>query len=243
MKNKKIFASALIVTSLSAGLLSVVAQTDNTAGQPATPRLKERAAENVGPSHGPDSATAKNLSAAEFIKKAAQGGMMEINLGKVATQHGEDPAVKELGQTLVTDHSKANEQLKAIAQRKGVDLSSEMDSKHEKTMDRFSHLNGTEFDRAFTAHMIRDHQKDIAMFERAAVSNEDADVRAFAKETLPVIKGHLRTAQKLSTKNMKGKKLNEAAGAERDDKPDLTDKNDKLSNEATHEADEDKSPK
>jgi putative membrane protein len=57
-----------------------------------------------------------------FMKKAAKGGMMEVTMGKMAEQNGQSDDVKSFGKRMVTDHSKANDELKSIAQQKGVKL-------------------------------------------------------------------------------------------------------------------------
>ncbi|MEO7297312.1 MAG: DUF4142 domain-containing protein [Verrucomicrobiota bacterium] len=151
-----------------------------------------------------------------FIKDAAQGGVAEVNMGELGTQKGQDPAVKELAQRLVADHSKANAELKEIAQKCGIALSAEVDAKQQKMMDHLNSLSGAEFDKAFAMHMVKDHKKDIAKFEKAAAS-KDADVAAFAKATLPTLKEHLQMAEKISPEQSAGVTVDEPAGAQPSD--------------------------
>jgi len=158
-------------------------------------------------------AGAKPFDKEQFIKDAAKGGVAEVNMGQLGTQKGQDPAVKELGKRLVADHSKANAQLKEIAQKCGITLSSEVDAKQQKMVDHLNSLSGAEFDKAFAMHMVKDHKKDIAKFEKAAAS-DDADVAAFAKATLPTLKEHLQMAEKLSPAQSAGVAVEEPAGAQ-----------------------------
>jgi putative membrane protein len=117
------------------------------------------------------------------MKEAAQGGMMEVNMGKMAQQKGKSADVKKIGGTMVADHSKANAELMAIAKRKGVDLS--------KETAKMEHLKDADFDKEYINAMVKDHQKDLAAFQSEAKNGTDAEVKAFASKTSSVIKKHL----------------------------------------------------
>jgi putative membrane protein len=135
-----------------------------------------------------------------FATKAAQGGMAEVQLGQLATQNASDPDVKSFGQRMIDDHTKANDQLKQIAARKGLTLPSNLDAKDRATYDRLSKLHGAEFDRAYIADMVRDHRADIAEFEKEAKGGSDADLKNFASSTLPTLRTHLDLAEKAEAK-------------------------------------------
>jgi putative membrane protein len=135
-----------------------------------------------------------------FATKAAQGGMAEVQLGQLATQKASNPDVKAFGQQMVDDHSKANDEFKGIATRKGVTLPSNLDAKDQATYDRLSKLDGAAFDRAYMADMVRDHRADIAAFEREAGHGSDPDVKNFASRTLPTLKHHLQMAESAQAK-------------------------------------------
>jgi len=130
-----------------------------------------------------------------FIKKAAAGGMAEVQLGKLAQDKGGDQKVKEFGERMVKDHSAANDELKQIASSKGVSLPGQMDPESQKTYDRLQKMDGAQFDRSYISDMVSDHHKDIAAFENEAKNGKDADVKAFARKTLPTLKEHLRMAE------------------------------------------------
>ncbi len=122
-----------------------------------------------------------------FLMEAAKGGMMEVEMGKMAAKMGKSADVKNLGKTLVNDHSRANGELKALAKAKGVNLPAA--SKMQK-------MGADNFDSMFLTAAMKDHQKDIAMFERAAKSSKDAEVKAWAKKMVPVLKGHMSAVKK-----------------------------------------------
>lgn len=130
-----------------------------------------------------------------FITNAAQGGMAEVEMGRLAVQKASNNTVKQFGQHMVDDHTKAGEELKAVAAQKGVTAPSTVNAKQKATMDRLSALSGAAFDRAYMDDMVKDHQEDVAEFQREANGGSDADVKAFAAKTLPTLQSHLKMAQ------------------------------------------------
>lgn len=132
-----------------------------------------------------------------FLMDAAMGGMEEVELGRLATQQGASEAVKQFGQRMVDDHSKANQELMSIAQSKGITLPTEMDEKHKKDVTKLSSLTGADFDREYGKMMLSDHRKDVSEFEKQSTRGTDADLKAFASKTLPTLKEHLQMAESL----------------------------------------------
>ncbi len=135
-----------------------------------------------------------------FMMKAAQGGMAEVKMGQLATQNAQSQAVKDFGQKMVDDHTKANDELKGLAGQKSVTLPTDLDAKDQATYDRLSKLNGAAFDKAYMRDMVMDHRKDIADFQHEANNGRDPDVKAWASKTLPTLQEHLRIAQDTDTK-------------------------------------------
>jgi len=131
----------------------------------------------------------------QFIVKAAQGGMMEVKLGELAQQKAANPAVKQFGQRMVQDHSKANEQLMQLVQKKNAAAPQGIGAKNQKMVDSLSKLEGAAFDRAYMAHMVKDHNEDIALFNREAQRGRDSDLKTFAGQTVPTLKEHLQLAR------------------------------------------------
>ena len=143
------------------------------------------------------SSSGSQLSASDkaFMDKAAQGGMAEIELGQLATQKGRSEQVKQFGQKMVDDHTKANDQLKQVASQEGVTLPTGLDAKDEATKDKLSKLSGTQFDKAYMKDMVSDHKEDVAEFQKEAQNGKDPAVKNFAQQTLPVLQEHLQMAQ------------------------------------------------
>jgi putative membrane protein len=135
---------------------------------------------------------------AKFIKKAAQGGMAEVELGQLAQQKASSEEVKKFGERMVTDHTKANDQLKQVAAEEHVDLPQELDAKDKATKARLEKLSGQEFDQAYMKDMVKDHKADVTEFEHASKAAKDPAVKNFAAQTLPVLHSHLREAEKIA---------------------------------------------
>ena len=132
---------------------------------------------------------------ASFIKEAAQGGMIEVELGKAAQEKASNERVKEFGKRMEQDHSKANDDLKKIASDKGIQLPSGLDKQHQAKVDKLTKLSGANFDRQYMQAMVSDHKQDIKEFQNEANKGKNADVKNFASETLPTLKEHLQLAE------------------------------------------------
>ena len=135
------------------------------------------------------------------MKKAADGGMAEVELGKLAAEKGSSQEVKDFGQRMVDDHSKANDQLKQLASQKHVELPQQPSSKHAATKAKLEKLSGEDFDKAYVAEMLKDHKQDVAEFKRESKSAHDDDLKSFASQTLPTLQEHLKQVQNLATRH------------------------------------------
>ena len=133
----------------------------------------------------------------DFLMDAAMGGLMEVQLGRIAAQKGMSDSVKRFGQRMVDDHSKANEELTSLASSKGITLPTALDEKHQKDVTKLSALSGAEFDRAYSKMMLSDHNKDVKEFEKQSTKGADAELKAFASKTLPTLQEHLQMARSL----------------------------------------------
>jgi putative membrane protein len=136
---------------------------------------------------------------ASFMKQAADGGMAEIALGNLAVSKASSDDVKKFGQRMVDDHSKANDQLKQLAEQKHVTLPDKPSKSHQATEAKLSGLSGDSFDRAYMAEMLKDHKKDVADFKKASRSAADPEVKNFAASTLPTLQDHLKQAQSITS--------------------------------------------
>ena len=126
----------------------------------------------------------------KFVKKAYKGGMMEVESAKMAKDKAKNDATKDVAERMITDHSKANDRLAEIAKEENLDLS--------KVQAKAETISGDDFDKEYLTMLKKDHEKDIAMFEKEAGdtgTKEDSDVKEFAKKTLPTLKEHLQMVE------------------------------------------------
>jgi putative membrane protein len=154
---------------------------------------------------GVASAADTGLSAGdrEFVNKAAQGNLMEVRAGKLASQRALDPAVKSFADRMVSDHTAANEKLKSLADGKQMPLADAVSPEEHDALGKLEGLNGTEFDKAYSQMMVKDHTTDISEFEKALRKATDPDVKAYAEQTLPTLRHHLMLANRLSSAEKK----------------------------------------
>lgn len=136
----------------------------------------------------------------EFISKAGMGGLFEVQAGNLALQKGASADVKAFAQRMVTDHSKSNAELAQLATTKGAVLPTELEGEHETAFDHLSTLSGAEFDKAYMQHMVEDHDKTVADFDKASTSATDADLKTWAGSTLPVLQQHATQAREIARK-------------------------------------------
>jgi putative membrane protein len=142
---------------------------------------------------------ATSATARSFLTDAAQGDAAEIKMGTLAEKNGSSAEMKDFGKMLVTDHTKAGQQVKATAQQVGATVEEQPNSEQQKDYDKLAKLKGAEFDKEFARMSVEDHQKDIAKFQKEASANDGA-VSDLAKQQLPVLQKHLQMAQSLQSK-------------------------------------------
>jgi putative membrane protein len=198
MKQKAFIAIAFLVAFAGcrekAG--QAVTETTDTAAQPAQ---NDTIAANTTASSGGNSSNMSNDDK-EFVSKAGMGGMAEVQMGNVAAQNTANADVKAFGQKMVADHSKANEELQALATAKGLALPTELSGEQKKMMKHFGTLAGEAFDKAYMKDMVEDHEKDVAEFEKASQNAQDPDIKAWAAKTLPTLQEHLALAKTINGK-------------------------------------------
>jgi putative membrane protein len=130
-----------------------------------------------------------------FVMKVAKGGMAEVELGKLAAEKASSDQVKKFGQRMADDHSKANDELKTLAQSKHITLPSEIGAEEKALRDRLMKLSGPAFDQAYMKAMVSDHVKDVNEFKVESKSGKDPEVKAWAAKTLPTLEEHLKLAR------------------------------------------------
>jgi len=181
----------------SLAVMPLSAQAPSSPQSPTTPQSPPTTMQKPAPGAQGGKAAATDT---KFVHEAAAGGMAEVELGKLAAGKASSPDVKAFGQRMVDDHSKANDELKALASQKGMTLPSAPEPAHKAMQDRLSKLTGAAFDKAYMQEMVKDHDKDVAAFKHASTSAADPDLKAWAAKTLPTLQEHQTQAKSINTK-------------------------------------------
>jgi len=136
-----------------------------------------------------------NDDVADFAVKAANGGLMEVQLGEYAAKNASDKAVKDFGSMMVKDHTKANDELKSIATSKNIALPAQPGQDMTDKMTDLMKKKGKDFDKDYMNAMVKDHKDDIDMFQKESNNSKDSTMKMFAAKTLPTLQKHLSSAE------------------------------------------------
>lgn len=186
MRKQLKFTTRFAIVAVAAGGLCLAGATygaEETAKKETPATAKTAASPGKEAMKTKDAGGSLSMKDKSFMKEAAKGGMMEVDMGRMAQEKGKSADVKKLGGRMVADHGKANTELMGIAKKKGVDLS--------KEKVKMAKMNDADFDKEYVNGMVKDHEKDLSAFEAEAKNGSDADVKAFASKTAEVIKKHL----------------------------------------------------
>lgn len=126
----------------------------------------------------------------EFFTKAAQGGIYEVKAAQLVASKTQNQEVKAFAQRMITDHTKANDELKALAAKKGVTLPTDVSDGQREDYDELAKLTGADLDKEYVSMMVADHNDDVDEFSEQATDANDADLKAFAAKTLPTLQSH-----------------------------------------------------
>jgi len=136
----------------------------------------------------------------EFVTKASASGLAEVNAGMLATKSASDPAVKKFAQHMVDDHTKANKELLALADKLRLRAAMKQDAEHERMEGQLMKLSGAAFDREYMAGQVKDHEEAVALFEKQSKSGSSAELKDWAGKTLPTLRHHLKMAKEMNEK-------------------------------------------
>lgn len=127
----------------------------------------------------------------EFAVAAADGGLFEVESSQLALQKAKSPEVKKLAQMMVTDHTKANEELKGLAQVKGISLPAAVGEDHRDKIQKLQEKTGADFDKEYIDLMVKAHEKDVKAFEKQAEDGNDAELKSWAAGKVTTLRHHL----------------------------------------------------
>jgi len=164
---------------------------------PTTPTNNNPGRSPNSPAGGQTSPNSLSSRDRTFVMQAGQLSMMEVELGRLAVQRGSSAGVKQYGQEMVEDHTRANEELMQLAMQKKVELPTEMSTQNTAMIDRLSGLSGTSFDTAYKQAMIDSHNQAIALFQAQSQQGQDPQLKAWATQKLPNLQAHLEMVNQM----------------------------------------------
>jgi putative membrane protein len=134
---------------------------------------------------------------AEFAVEAADGGLLEVQLGTLALTKASSAEVKKFAQMMVDQHTQANNELKSLAQQKSITLPTVMGNEYQRKYDNLKDKTGAEFDKDYMDLMVKDHKEDIDKFEDMAEDGKDPEIKSWASSKVPVLRQHLQEAERV----------------------------------------------
>ena len=197
------FAAALFTLGMICGACNDPRESSSNTG-PDKSSLPSPIANNTAVPAGSNTSNANysnTLTEEEsFWTIAADGGIAEIEMGKIASQKAQNAEIKKFAQMMVTEHTKASNELKSIAAKQKLTLPTEIGPRHKSTIDELNRLAGADFDREYVQAMVDAHEADVQLFEDQSEDDADQLARAFAAKTLPVLRKHLETIKNIQSK-------------------------------------------
>lgn len=144
--------------------------------------------------------TAMAATSNSFVDDAAQGGITEVEAGKLALENSSSADVKTFAQHMVTDHTKANQELTALAKKLDIEVPDDA-ALTDKAKKAILEMRDESFDKAYANNQVAAHEKTVELFQKEAASSDNAELKAFAAKTLPTLEAHLKMAKELQAKH------------------------------------------
>lgn len=144
------------------------------------------------------SSFAADQASIDFATKAAKGGMAEVAIGKIAAQKATSQRIKNFAMMMVTDHTKANDELKQKAASQNITLPNAVSEEDQKMIDSINMKSGKNFDKAYMEIMLNDHKKTIDLFAKEATNGTNNTLKDFASSNLPILQKHLTAVESIT---------------------------------------------
>ena len=187
------FAFASLLSAQIDPMVPPASQTQpNQPGRPQAPTT------SMQDSSGAPGDTAQQMKDKMFVRRAAQGGIAEVELGKLAAQKGASEDVKTFGQKMVDDHTRLNQEMAEVADSIGMKMPRKMGKDDQAEYDKLNSLSGEEFDKEYITYMVKDHHEDLREFRMASGSTSDEALKNAADNGSRLIREHMVVADKMA---------------------------------------------
>jgi putative membrane protein len=166
--------------------------------QPNTPSQQQQPSATMG-TPGATAPTAQNFGDQAFVTKALEGGMAEVELGKLAADKSQSQDVKQFAQRMVNDHSQMGDKwFKPVAKEIGVSEPKGPSKKDKKLIEKLQGLSGQQFDTEYIQAMVKDHKEDLKDFQNEAQAAQDPNVKQIAEQGTKVVSQHLQMIEQIA---------------------------------------------
>ncbi len=183
----------IVLIALSAGLFQACHTNNAGAADPAA----DDTAKIGGDTASKGLANTDIDADAVFAKEAVTGGLAELALAKLALSKSGDTKIKDFADMIAVDHTRANGELTNLVKTKSMPLPGALDAQHRQTADSLAKLSGSDFNKAYVRVMISEHKKALTLMQNEAQNGKDADLKAFAAKTAPIVQMHLDAVTKI----------------------------------------------
>lgn len=155
----------------------------------------------AGPTPTEIAATASVPTTAAFVATAPAANAFEIASSRLALEKSQNPAVRAFAQKMITDHTMIGEHFVAAFGQANTGLTPPdgLGPELGAIMDKLEGESGAAFDTAYVAAQTQGHQAAVGLFAGYAKGGDNAVLKAFAAETLPMIEMHLEMCYALGS--------------------------------------------
>ena len=197
----KVLASAALLPGFSlaqTGAIPGQTTQQQQMNQQQQPGVNQAAATEMQDSAANSGASGQMMKDKIFLRKAAEGGLAEVQLGQLASDKAGSQEVKDFGAKMVTDHIELNNEMKPIADSMGVMLPKKISSKDQAEFEKLKGLSGDAFDNEYLAYMVKDHHEDLREFRMEAANTTDPTLKTAVEKGAKVIREHTRMVDALA---------------------------------------------
>lgn len=192
---KSLLLNKLCAVALLAGTAACNSNPDSVKDAQAVNEKKMEAGTPDSTAAGSDLQDAREYDT-KFVTKAASGGLLEVQLGQAVAKSAASPQAKEIANRMITDHTKANDELKALATTMNVTLPTTLGNDAQSVYKDVTGKKDVAMDKEYVSKMESDHKEGIKDYEAASTKAASPELRAFAAKTLPTLRQHLAMIEK-----------------------------------------------
>lgn len=193
-----LFPAAVFGQSDQGGMPEVMPQQGNPPGAPQPRASRQNQTPSMQDSTANNGQTPQMIHDKMFLRKAAQGGIAEVQFGKLAAQKAASEDVKSFAQQMVDDHTEMNKDMEPVADNLGVKLPSHLNKENQAEYEKLQGLSGEAFDNEYLTIMVRDHHKDLRAFRLEAANGQDPALKNVVSKGERMIHDHMKMVDKLA---------------------------------------------